>query len=145
MKQTKPYGRSHNSTASHEPSRRKPHEERSPSKIPAAERSVTKQDAAIYIRPPFVSKASKPLTPLAVWSIKIVLFTVGVVAYVVLRDSMFVQNVITMVSSKETVMTCLSGQMHYEEWSVWDRLWGNGRFICTEWRFQERFGNFPRF
>lgn len=145
MKQTKPYGRSHNSPESHVKSRSKPHEEKYIPKKPAPARNATDQAAVIYNRPALVLQATKPLTQVTLWAIKITLLVVGVFAYVALRDSMFAQNVINMVTSKETVMTCLSGRMHYEDWSVWDRLWGNGRFVCTEWRVYQRFGNIPRF
>ena len=55
------------------------------------------------------------------------------------------QNLITMVTTKETVMVCLQGSMQYDGWRIWDRLTGNGYFVCTDWKVQTRFGNIPRF
>ena len=62
-----------------------------------------------------------------------------------IRDSLFAQNLITMVTTKETVMICLEGSMQYDGWNAWDRLAGNGYFVCTDWKVQTRFVSMPRF
>ena len=70
---------------------------------------------------------------------------VATAGYIWIRDSLFAQNLITMVTTKETVMVCLQGSMQYDGWRIWDRLTGNGYFVCTDWKVQTRFGNIPRF
>lgn len=70
---------------------------------------------------------------------------VATAGYIWIRDSLFAQNLITMVTTKETVMVCLQGSMQYDGWRIWDWLTGNGYFVCTDWKVQTRFGNIPRF
>lgn len=145
MKQTKPYGRAFDppGRAGVVEQPRQFVEE----KHPRAElhedddgpRAARLEYTPIPVKPP------KKLSKFARFLIHCVLLVLGSLVYVSLRDSLFAQNFITMVTNKETVMTCIRGEMHYQGWSLWDRVRGNGRFICTEWKVQDRFINLPRF
>lgn len=145
MKQTKPYGRAFPPPESGKPTRPKnPAEDR---RMQAAEpdQAITERGPLVFNRPSVKIQPPKQRSTLATVAIKTALLIAATLAYVILRDSVFIQNLITMVTNKESVMTCLSGEMQYVDWSVWDRLVGNGRFVCTEWKVQARFVSFPRF
>jgi hypothetical protein len=144
MKQTKPYGRA--LSASDNNSAKRP--DKTPEqyqRTAAPEPSDTDREALVFNSPTAKIQAPKQRSTAATASIKAVLVVAAILAYVTLRDSVFIQNLITMVTNKESVMTCLSGQMQYDGWSIWDRLVGNGRFVCTEWKVQSRFVSFQRF
>lgn len=145
MKQTKPYGRAFRSSDSGSSS---------PPPSPALSVDiplpVTVEDSgerpALDIGEQFsATEAASPL-PLPVRMLAYSLGALVVLAvYVWIRDSLFAQNLINMVTTRETVMICLEGTMRYHDWSIWDRLVGNGYFACTDWKVQTRFGSIPRF
>ncbi len=145
MKQTKPYGRAYDPPSSNKttaPPRQFVEEKRASPSVKADD------DASDAARPAYTPAAAKPPRKKSRTRRLLIQLAVSVamlIAYVALRDSVFVQNVIQLVSNKETVMTCMEGEMRYEGWSLWDRLWGNGRFICTDWKVQNRFVSLPRF
>jgi len=64
--------------------------------------------------------------------------------YVLLRDSMALANLLQQVTTEETVMICKDGKMVYPDYSIFDRLLNNGRFLCTEWSVQRGFLTLPR-
>lgn len=146
MKQTKPYGRAFNPSDTEAPSRARnpvaPPPERKPAPPKPSEESsdafVLDVDSSAFQPAAHRSRFIPLLTRLA-------LALVVVVACIGLRDSLLIQNIVTMVSTKETVMICAQGEVQYAGWNVWDRLVGNGQFVCTEWRVQTRFVNIPRF
>lgn len=146
MKQTKPYGRAFSPSDNNSAKRSdKPLDKNPCQRTAAPEPADTDRGALVFNSPTTKIQAPKQRSKAAIASIKTVLLLAAVLAGITLRDSVFIQNLITMVTNKESVMTCLSGQMQYEDWSVWDRLMGNGRFVCTEWKVQARFVSFPRF
>jgi hypothetical protein len=64
--------------------------------------------------------------------------------YVLMRDSVALANLLQQVTTEETVMVCKDGKMIYPDYSIVDRLLGNGRFLCTEWSVQRGFLTLPR-
>lgn len=146
MKQTKPYGRAFHpagSEAAAPPKKQFVEEKRSP--VAAQRPSKDDPDTVIRDYPAVPIQPPRKLSKLARFSINMAVAIVVVISYVGLRDSLFVQNLISMLTNKETVMVCLNGEMRYDGWSVWDRLQGNGRFTCTDWKVQNRFVSLPRF
>jgi hypothetical protein len=146
MKQTKPYGRAF--SASDNNSAKRPDKPLDPGPYQhteAPQSADTDRGALVFNTPNATIQAPRQRFTAASVSINTMLLVAAILAGITLRDSVFIQNLITMVTNKESVMTCLSGQMQYEDWSVWDRLVGNGRFVCTEWKVQSRFVSFPRF
>lgn len=144
MKQTKPYGRAYPPPESGSRSRSAPEPEKYPYVV-ASDQADTERGPLVFSSPTTRIQAPTQRSTFATLSIKTALCIAAIIAYVILRDSVFTQNLISMVTNKESVMTCLSGEMQYVDWSLWDRLVGNGRFVCTEWKVQARFVSFPRF
>lgn len=145
MKQTKPYGRAFPlPESSSSRSKSAPEPEKHPYMV-GSDQADTERGPLVFSGPVTRIQAPAERSTFATLSIKTVLCVAAIIAYVILRDSVFTQNLISMVTNKESVMTCLSGDMKYADWSVWDRLVGNGRFVCTEWKVQSRFVSFPRF
>ncbi len=146
MKQTKPYGRAFKSSdnATSAPPLVPAPGVDGPLPIPA---EVGYARPAVDVEQKF-SPARKTAGPmplhirLLVYAVTTMVATVGCIW---IRDSLFAQNLITMVTTKETVMICLEGSMQYDGWSAWDRLAGNGYFVCTDWKVQTRFVSMPRF
>lgn len=145
MKQTKPYGRAYDPPGSQSATvqpRQFVEEKRTAPTVKSDD------DGPNAARLEYAPAPAQP-PPKMNWSLRLLIHLAlsgaVLIGYVALRDSLFAQNIIQMVTNKETVMTCMEGEMRYEGWSLWDRLWGNGRFICTEWKVQNRFVNLPRF
>jgi hypothetical protein len=66
-----------------------------------------------------------------------------VIAFVFLRDSMLLANMLQSLTTDETVMVCKDGKVLYEGYNPWDRLMGRGHFVCTEWKTQSGFLTSP--
>jgi len=146
MKQTKPYGRAFNPSDAETPSRVRNPVEKPRDHTPAAPKPRDESSDAFVLD--VDSSAFQPAahrSRLVPFLTRLALALVAVVACISLRDSLLIQNIVTLVSTKETVMICAQGEVQYEGWGVWDRLVGHGRFVCTEWRVQTRFVNIPRF
>jgi hypothetical protein len=146
MKQTKPYGRAFTTSTGRtsDPPQAQARSVDIPLPIPA---ETDLERPALDIGEKF-SSAMEPTGPMPL-SIRILAYTasaiVATASYIWIRDSLFAQNLVTMVTNKETVMVCLEGNMQYRDWSLWDRLAGNGYFVCSDWKVQTRFGSMPRF
>lgn len=146
MKQTKPYGRAFRAS---DTGTSGPHPMPAgnvdiplpiPSEVGYASPAV---DIGEQFSSPLETAGPLPLSiRILVYAVSAMVATAG---YIWIRDSLFAQNLITMVTTRETVMICLQGSMQYDGWSIWDRLAGNGYFVCTDWKVQTRFGNIPRF
>lgn len=146
MKQTKPYGRAFKPSGSgiSDPPLVPLLNADIPLPIPAEEDHASPAvDAGSQFAPPLETAGPISLPArVLVYAVSALVATAG---YIWIRDSLFAQNLITMVTTKETVMICMSGSMQYDGWSLWERLAGNGYFVCTDWKVQTRFGSIPRF
>lgn len=143
MKQTKPYGKAY---AASDRTEKYPRRQEQPRSVPPIVARSTAPASSVTVSA--VSPARTPQSLSGVdWMMKkmaqLVLGVTLCTAYVYVRDSTIVQNFINQVSNFETVMKCEEGRVEYQDWSVWDRLMGNGRFVCTDWKVQSRFVN-PR-
>lgn len=146
MKQTKPYGRSH---------------------LTAAERAALEQQSTLpallqTTQPPFQTDASQDIfnltgdgsstvpmaerkpSPLRQAGIYLLLMAATLTVFVFVRDSLLMARLLEQVSSREAVMVCKEGRMHYNSYNPLDRLLGKGHFVCTEWTIQRGMLSIPR-
>jgi len=65
-------------------------------------------------------------------------------AFVAMRDSMVLANMLEKITTAETVMVCEDGKMVYADFSVTDRLMNRGHFMCTDWRMQSGYLSIPK-
>jgi hypothetical protein len=69
---------------------------------------------------------------------------VALSVFVLVRDSLLMAQLLEQVSSREAVMVCKEGTMHYPGYNPLDRLLGKGHFVCTEWSIQRGMLSIPR-
>ena len=148
MKQTKPYGRAQLTSAERE----------------LLARQETKPAALQATRSPGTTAGSPDLfdlggdslnTPQEVASPRqqshlraamgyAVALGVALTVFVLVRDSLLMARVLEQLSSREAVMVCKDGTMHYASYNPLDRLLGKGQFVCTEWSIQRGMLSIPR-
>ncbi len=138
MKQSKPYGRNFNARDRSRPTQAAA--DISPSK-PAWTEAPT---GVVRERSPVVpALRENPRPGFAARVIRWSLLLVALQGFIVTRDSVFVHNLIILTSNMKATLICVSGEMQYEGWSPWDRLVGNGQFLCTDWKVHKRSNRYP--
>lgn len=148
MKQTKPYGRAHLTSAERAQLARtaaKPAEQQS-DRPPLDSHSTPEnfEPAADKRSPRTGHAAVKRTTSLRQGLANAALVIAVLVIYVLVRDSLMMVQVLEQLSSREAVMVCKDGRMHYASYNPLDRLLGKGQFVCTEWSIQRGMLSIPR-
>lgn len=147
MKQTKPYGRAHLTSAEREfLARQGP----PPRQFTPAQTSVGQADnphgaaqaGDSLLSPP--ARRAKKISLLHQGANYLFVLVVSLSIFVFVRDSLLLARLLEQVSSRESVMVCKEGKMHYPDYNPLDRLLGKGHFICTEWSIQRGMLSIPR-
>lgn len=148
MKQTKPYGRAHLTAAEREFLARQttaPAERPStrPSDAPLGNPDIFDLSGESLGHP--TEAFSPPKQPLLRRAMAYTLVaSVALTVFVLVRDSLLLAQLLEQVSSREAVMVCKEGTMHYPDYNPLDRLLGKGHFVCTDWSIQRGMLSIPR-
>ncbi len=149
MKQTKPYGRSHQtatknaSDAVADPSAPAPAEAAAQGQ-PAFEESPREAGPRPAPRPVAVHKplsARSMARNFVLVNVAICLLLTG---YVLIRDSIATVAAMDHVHTDDTVTECKNGSIQYRGYSIKDRLLGLGYFVCSDWHTENRYLHLPR-
>lgn len=148
MKQTKPYGRAQLTSAERELLAR---QETKPSALQATRSPDTTTGSPDLFdlggdslnTPQEVASPRKQSSLRAVTGYAVAL-SVALTVFVLVRDSLLMARVLEQLSSREAVMVCKDGTMHYTSNNPLDRLLGKGQFVCTEWSIQRGMLSIPR-
>lgn len=150
MKQTKPYGRAFipaSETKASEEQKTPKNEDAEPAQKQATPISVELFD----LGGSHISKQTVENTPSIQKTIQSAVTVFGGVivllaAFIGMRDSMLLSNILDVMPTEETVMVCKDGKMVYkDDFSIMERLLNEGNFVCTDWHVQRGFLTIPRF
>lgn len=148
MKQTKPYGRAHLTSAEREFLAR---QETKPTELQSTRPPLDgggNQDifnlTGDSLSPGSADSADKRPTLLRQVMTYVLVVMAALTVFVLVRDSLLMAQLLEQVSSREAVMVCKEGTMHYSGYNPLDRLLGKGHFVCTEWSIQRGMLSIPR-
>lgn len=148
MKQTKPYGRAHLTSAERELLARqatapaKPPPPRPSGASPGNPDIFDLGGESLRSRTDAFSPPKQPLWRRVLTHTLVA--SVALTVFILVRDSLLMAQLLEQVSSREAVMVCKEGKMHYPDYNPLDRLLGKGHFVCTDWSIQRGMLSIPR-
>lgn len=69
---------------------------------------------------------------------------VATTVFVLIRDSMIVSGSVDGGTAIDATMVCVDGTVRYADFSLIDRIVGNGVFACTDWKTTKRYTILPK-